>query len=86
LRDVTFRVPPFTADEARRMLGELRGSPLLGGVRGQKAVDRRALVDVLMKVQRLAMDLAGEVAELDVNPLVAHPAGVVALDALIVPT
>jgi hypothetical protein len=45
-----------------------------------------ALVDVIMQVQRLALDLAGEIGELDVNPLVVLPkgAGAVAIDALVV--
>jgi acyl-CoA synthetase (NDP forming) len=84
LRDVTFRVPPFGRDEAERMLRELKGYALLEGVRGRKPVDLDAFVDVIMKVQRLAMDLAGDVAELDINPLVVRPRGAVALDALIV--
>ena len=69
LRDVTFRVPPFGQRDATAMMGELRGAALLDGVRGAPAVDRDALVDVLMKLQHLAVDLAGEVAEVDVNPL-----------------
>lgn len=84
LGDVTFRVPPFTAADAAAMLGELKGAALLGGVRGQKAVDRKALVQVIMGVQRLATDLAGTVAELDINPLMASPQGAVAADALVV--
>jgi acetate---CoA ligase (ADP-forming) len=84
LRDVTFRVPPFGREEAERMLRELKGYALLEGVRGRKPVDVDAFVDVIMKVQRLAMDLAGDVAELDINPLVVRPRGAVALDALIV--
>ncbi|GMU78273.1 MAG: hypothetical protein AMXMBFR46_10680 [Acidimicrobiia bacterium] len=84
LRDVTFRVPPFDADEARRMLRELAGAPLLDGVRGSKPADVDALVDVIVKVGRLAQDLAGDVAELDINPLIVRPRGVVALDALVV--
>jgi acyl-CoA synthetase (NDP forming) len=86
LRDVTFRVPPFTKTDAERMLTEVKGSPLLDGVRGRPKADKRALVDVIMKVQRLAVDLAGTLSELDINPLVAHPKGCVALDALVVPT
>jgi acyl-CoA synthetase (NDP forming) len=66
------------------MLRELKGYALLEGVRGRKPVDLDAFVDVIMKVQRLAMDLAGDVAELDINPLVVRPRGAVALDALIV--
>jgi acyl-CoA synthetase (NDP forming) len=84
LKDVTFRVPPFTRVDAAAMLQELAGSAMLGGVRGQPAADLDALVDVLMKVQHLAVDLSGEVAELDINPLLAGPKGVVAADALVV--
>jgi acyl-CoA synthetase (NDP forming) len=84
LRDVTFRVPPFDADEAHRMLRELKGYPLLEGVRGAKPADVEALVDVIVKVGRLALDLAGEVTELDINPLVVRNRGAVALDALVV--
>jgi acyl-CoA synthetase (NDP forming) len=84
LEDVTFRVPPFGKDEARRMLDELEGAALLRGVRGRPKADRNALVDVIMKVQRMAMDLHAELAELDINPLVALPKGAVALDALAV--
>jgi acyl-CoA synthetase (NDP forming) len=86
LEDVTFRVPPFGRDEAERMLGELRSFPLLAGARGSEPSDRRALVDAIMKVQRLALELAGDVSELDINPLIVRPRGAVALDALVVRT
>ncbi|HYV59355.1 MAG TPA: acetate--CoA ligase family protein [Acidimicrobiia bacterium] len=86
LRDVSFRVPPFDRDEAARMVRELQGFPLLQGARGQKRADLGALVDVIMNVQRLAMDLAGDVRELDINPLIVRPRGAVALDALVVRT
>jgi acyl-CoA synthetase (NDP forming) len=82
--DVTFRVPPFSADEARRAVSELKGAALFEGARGQPPVDVDALVDTVMKVQRLALDLAGDVRELDINPLVIRPRGAVALDALVV--
>jgi len=89
LGDVTFRVPPFGRAEARRMLGELAGRPLLAGARGEAPADVAALVDAIMRVQQLAMDLSCpdfdvQLGELDVNPLVARPRGVVALDALVV--
>jgi acyl-CoA synthetase (NDP forming) len=85
LKDVAFRVPPFDKAEARRMVDELQGLPLLLGARGRPKADIGALVDVIMKVQRLAVDLADDVAELDINPLVVRPKGAVALDALVVP-
>jgi acetate---CoA ligase (ADP-forming) len=84
LHDVTFRVPPFTTRDAAAMLDELRGAAILRGVRGQPPADRAALVDTLMKMQRLAVDLSDEVAEVDINPLLAGPHGAVAADALVV--
>jgi acetate---CoA ligase (ADP-forming) len=89
LGDVTFRVPPFGRDEVARMLDELRGRPLLDGVRGAPPADIAALVATVMKLQTLALDLSAEdtevrLAELDVNPLVVRPRGAVALDALVV--
>jgi acyl-CoA synthetase (NDP forming) len=84
LEDVTFRVPPFDRAEGERMLRELAGYKVLEGVRGAKPADVDALVDVIMKVSRLAQDLAGDIAELDINPLVVKPRGAVALDALVV--
>ena len=53
-------------------------------MRGRRPVDVDALVDTVMKVQRLALDLAGDIRELDINPLVIRPRGAVALDALVV--
>ncbi len=89
LGDVTFRVPPFGRDEARRMLHELAGFAMLQGVRGAKPADVDAFVDVVMNVQQLAVDLASpefaeQLGELDVNPVVVRPRGAVALDALVV--
>jgi len=82
--DVTFRVPPFGEGEARRAINELAGAKLLAGVRGAKPGDIDALVTAIMNVQRLAMDLADDVAELDINPFTVRPRGAVALDALVV--
>jgi acyl-CoA synthetase (NDP forming) len=84
LGDVASRVPPFDRDEATRMVRELQGYRVLEGVRGGRRVDIDALVETIMKVQRLALDLADVVGEVDVNPLVVRPRGAVALDALVV--
>jgi acyl-CoA synthetase (NDP forming) len=84
-RDVSFRVPPFPLDEAHRMIREIRGLPLLTGFRGRPAADLGAVADAIMALQRLVLDLGDRIAELDINPLVALPSGVVALDALVVP-
>jgi acyl-CoA synthetase (NDP forming) len=84
LGDVTFRVPPFDRAEAERMIREVQGFAMLTGVRGRPKADLKALVDVILKVQRLAVDHVDHLAELDVNPLVVHPEGATALDALVV--
>ncbi|MEV0964048.1 MULTISPECIES: acetate--CoA ligase family protein [unclassified Streptomyces] len=86
LRDVAVRVPPFGEEEARSMLAELRGRALLDGVRGGPPVDVDALVEVVLRVERMALELGGELSELDINPLMVLPRGqgAVALDALAV--
>lgn len=84
--DIAIGVPPFGAYEVKRMLGELRGLKCLQGLRGQPPADLDALVDVVMRVQRMALELGDELAELDINPLMVMPrgGGTVALDALAV--
>jgi acyl-CoA synthetase (NDP forming) len=85
LADVSFRVPPFSRDEARRMVAETKVHALLRGGRGRPPASVPALVEVIMRLQRLSQELYGELAELDVNPLAVTPTGAVALDALAVP-
>ena len=87
LHDVAFRIPPFGTRDARSMIDRLAGRAMLDGVRGRPEADVSAVVDVIMRVQRLALDLSGDVAEIDINPLVVGPKGdgAVALDALVVP-
>jgi acetate---CoA ligase (ADP-forming) len=79
---VTFRVPPFSREEAARMLDELRGAALLHGHRGSPPANCTALIDAIMAVQRIAQD--GVVGELDINPLLVNENGAVALDAMAV--
>ncbi len=66
------------------MIDECRVARLLAGARGAKSADVDAVVDVLMRVQQLAVDHAGTIREIDVNPRVVTPDGAVALDALVV--
>lgn len=83
-RDVVYRASPLTDQDAREMLLRLRGRALLEGFRGAPAADRKALVDAILRVDRMAGDLQ-EILEMDINPLVAMPegGGVVAVDARI---
>jgi acyl-CoA synthetase (NDP forming) len=67
------------------MMSEIRGARLLDAVRGMPPADRGAVEDVLLRVARLVTDCP-EIAELDVNPLMAMPSGVVAADARVMLT
>ncbi|MEV4922204.1 acetate--CoA ligase family protein [Streptomyces roseoverticillatus] len=84
LHDTAVAVPPFGEHHARAMLGELRGRALLDGVRGAPPADVDALVETVLRVQRMSLELGGALAELDINPLVVleRGQGAVALDAL----
>jgi acyl-CoA synthetase (NDP forming) len=87
LRDVAFRLCPVTEGDARAMLGELRGAGLLDGVRGSRRVDREALVELLVRIggrEGLVMQLADDIAELDINPLIASGSDIVAVDARVI--
>ena len=74
LRDTQFRLPPLTHRDAAEMVRGIRGSRLLEGYRGIPAVDVPALADMLLRLAQLAESVP-EIAELDLNPIVALPAG-----------
>ena len=80
LGDRVLRLVPVTDLDAARMWRGLRAAPLLTGYRGAPPVDTDALEDLLLRVGRLAEDFP-EIAELDLNPVLAGPDGVVAVDA-----
>jgi acetyl coenzyme A synthetase (ADP forming)-like protein len=75
LKDVTFRVAPVSRSLAAQMLTEIRGAPILDGVRGEAPRDKEALVDVLCKFSALIVDLADEIAETDANPVLVYEKG-----------
>lgn len=72
LRDVVFRVPPIGRLEAEQMIDSLRGAPILHGVRGEKGVDLARVGELVGRLSQLALDHP-EIAELDMNPLIAFP-------------
>jgi acetyltransferase len=80
LRDTARRLAPVSPAEAERMLDELQMAALLRGVRGEPPVDRIALAETIARVGQLAADCT-DLAELDLNPLVATSTGVIAVDA-----
>jgi acetyl coenzyme A synthetase (ADP forming)-like protein len=80
LRDVTFRIAPLSEHDANDMIEGIRARKIIEGMRGQAAVDRAALRDVLRRVSQLAIDIP-QIQELDLNPLLGFDDGVVAVDA-----
>jgi acyl-CoA synthetase (NDP forming) len=83
-KDVQFRVPPFTRQEAKRMVEDLRFAPLLFGYRGSPPRDVEALLDVIMSFQAMAVELEGLVSEVEANPVFVLEHGAVAADALVI--
>jgi acyl-CoA synthetase (NDP forming) len=83
LRDTAVALAPATAEQAEALLRSLRGASLLEGVRGRPAVDVRAAAEAAAALSRLAARRP-EIAEIEVNPLLALPTGAIGLDARIV--
>ncbi|MPY33058.1 CoA-binding protein [Streptomyces adustus] len=83
LRDVTFRLAPVAADEALAMLDSIRAAEVLRGVRGAPPVDRWALAEQIRRVSQL-VDEFPEIAEVDLNPVIATAEGAVAADIRVV--
>ena len=74
LRDVAFSPVPIGPDEALALLGELNGAALLDGVRGAPPADRAALAELIAALSRFAADHADQIDEIDLNPVIVHPA------------
>ena len=73
-RDTAHRLAPVDEAEAAAMLSELRSAPLLSGFRGARAADIPALARLVAQISQLAA-AAPNIAELELNPVIVHPAG-----------
>ncbi len=80
VQDQALALPPLNQILAEDLIDRTRVSKLMKGYRDVEAVDRQAVVDALIATSRLVADMA-DIAELDINPLLATPRGVIALDA-----
>jgi acyl-CoA synthetase (NDP forming) len=83
LKDVAFRVVPLEPKDAASMIQDIKGKPVLDGVRGQPAADIAALESTILGVSQL-VQAHPEIRELDLNPVFAYPDGALAVDARIV--
>ncbi len=85
LHDRALALPPLDHSRAEALIGRLRVRPVLDGLRGSPPVELGSLTGAVVALSQLAVELGEDLLELDVNPLVCGPAGVVAVDALVVP-
>jgi acetate---CoA ligase (ADP-forming) subunit beta len=83
LRDVAFRLVPLEPRDARAMLREIKGFPLLEGYRGAPPADLAALESLILNVSTF-VESHPEVEELDLNPVFAYPDGALAVDARVI--
>ncbi len=86
LKDISLRVAPLSQSDAEQMVKEIKGYPILQGVRGKQRADIEAVVDVLLRISRLAQDWKDTISEIDINPLIVFEEGhgLMAADALVV--
>ncbi|MEE2881884.1 MAG: acetate--CoA ligase family protein [Chloroflexota bacterium] len=82
--DVSLSICPIDIRQAREMIKNVKGAKMLEGFRGSPKGDIEALANTLVKVSQLAVNLDGQLSELDINPLIVLPEGqgVKAVDAL----
>ncbi len=83
LKDVAFRVAPVKAPEAEKMIREIKGYPMLEGVRGERGVDQKALIDAICRLSQMVTEIS-DIAEVDMNPVFAMEKGIAVVDARIV--
>ena len=84
LKDTAVALAPVDRDGAKALLQRLRGHALLQGFRGSAAIDIDALADTVSRISLLVHQERERIAEIDVNPVICSPAGVIAVDALVV--
>ncbi len=78
-KDVSFRVAPVDKSDALDMIAEIKGYPILKGIRGRKPADIDSITDVLVSVSEMAEK--ENIIELDINPLIVSESGAIAVDA-----
>jgi acyl-CoA synthetase (NDP forming) len=83
LKDVAFRIAPLTEYDAREMIQEIKGYPVLTGIRGQKPADINSIVDIILKVSKLVTEHTN-IEQLDLNPILVYEKGARIVDARII--
>jgi len=84
LKDVTFRIAPFSKEEAMDMIKEIKGYGVLKGARGEKPRDVEAIADAVSRLSQLVWDFRDEIKEVDANPVIVYEKGLSVVDARII--
>ena len=82
-RDRSLALPPLTSTLARRLMERTRIYQALGGIRGRKPVDLGALEQLLVRFSKMILERP-RIKEVDINPLLASPEGLIGLDARVI--
>lgn len=80
--DVVARVAPLSREDAEEMVGDIKGAPILKGARGTR-VDMDAVINILLRFSEFLVEHP-EIAEVDINPVIANAGGAYAVDARVV--
>ncbi|MBW1751398.1 MAG: acetate--CoA ligase family protein, partial [Deltaproteobacteria bacterium] len=83
LQDVSFRVVPISRRSAKKMIEETKSYPILNGVRGQPAYDKKALEDLLLICSEV-VETYPEIYEMDLNPVILYEKGFSIVDVRII--
>ncbi|MBM3182451.1 MAG: acetyl-CoA synthetase [Chloroflexi bacterium] len=83
LKDVSFKIVPLAKRDAKEMIREIKGYPLLEGYRGQEPADIPYLEGLILKVSEF-VEKTSEIKELDLNPVFAYKDGAMAVDARVI--
>ncbi len=83
LKDVAFRIVPLVKRDAKEMIREIKGFPLLQGYRGSEPVDVENLENMVLKVSEF-VDKTPAIKEIDLNPIFAYKDGAIAVDARVI--
>jgi Acyl-CoA synthetase (NDP forming) len=83
LKDVVFKIAPISKEEGLKMMTEIKGYPILQGVRGEMPADMDSLAEAISRFSQLVYDFP-EIKEIDANPIFAYEKGYMVADARII--
>ena len=83
-QDCKLLLLPVTRQSIRQALDNLQGAKLLQGLRGRPPVNIEAIIDAALNLAQMTADFGEKISEVDINPLIAGPEGVIVVDALVI--